>query len=68
MARIAKSLVPPEQGYCHRDHRSKKGRKQGHAYRKQMKKKLAVMNHVPAEDIEGAHLLKKRATKKPKYT
>lgn len=33
-----------------------------------MKKKLAVMNHVPAEDIEGAHLLKKRATKKPKYT
>jgi hypothetical protein len=26
MARIAKSLVPPEQGYPHRDHRSAKGR------------------------------------------
>lgn len=26
MARVAKSLTPPEQGYPHREHRSAKGR------------------------------------------
>lgn len=36
MARICKTLIP-EQGYAHRDHRSKKGMVQGHAYKKTQK-------------------------------
>lgn len=30
MARVSKSLAAPEQGYPHREHRSKKGRKENH--------------------------------------
>jgi len=44
MARIAKSLVPPEQGYSHREHRSKKGRMKNYEYIRKMRNKLRLIH------------------------
>lgn len=53
MARITKSFVPPEHGYVHREHRSKKGRVKGYRskrlHRIARKKKIEV---VPEIEIE----------------
>lgn len=53
MARIAKALVPPEQGYTHREHRSKRGRVKGYRYKRlkriARKKKIEVIPEIELE-------------------
>lgn len=39
MVRVCKSLVPPEQGYPHRDHRSRKASIRNYRFSKRIKKK-----------------------------
>ena len=46
MARIAKSLTAPEEGYAHRDHRSKKGSIPGYRWKKDTKKRVRRMREM----------------------
>lgn len=48
-SRIKKSLVAPEQGYRHREHRSKKGRVKNKRYLKAVRIKLISLKRVREE-------------------
>lgn len=50
-SRIKKSLVAPEQGYRHREHRSKKGRERNMWYKRRLRVKL---RQIKEEKEEGS--------------
>jgi hypothetical protein len=53
MARRCKSLVAPEQGYAHRDHRSRKTRSMNAPYQRLVRKRTALDSRKKRVEMEA---------------
>lgn len=57
-SRIKKSIVAPEQGYRHREHRSKKGREKNRRYKRALRVKLRQLKEDKEEGSRKGKYIK----------